>query len=134
MSDMAEVGPAPDLRGELRTKLHHMRAELVEMLIRKGVPDGGMIALLGSVGAALEALDRAPVEAEPADRAVVSDDGYRTVLTLYRENGAAAAVELNPEHAVELARRLLEASSARLWRTAVEVRAGTMAPRSAAGA
>jgi hypothetical protein len=64
----------------------------------------------------------------------VSDDGNRTLLTLYRENGAAAVVELNPEHAVELARRLLEASSARLWRTAAEVRAGTMAPRPPAGA
>jgi hypothetical protein len=125
-----EEGPAPDLRA----RLVHMRAELVEMLIRKGVPDGGMIALLGSVGAALEALDRAPVEAEPADRAVVSDDGYRTVLMLYRENGAAAAVELDPEHAVDLAGRLLAAASARLWRTAVEVRAGTIAPRPPAGA
>jgi hypothetical protein len=85
-----------------------MRAELAEMLVRKGVPDGGMIALLGSVGAALEAIDRTPVEAEPAARAVVSDDGNRTVLTLYREDGAATAVELNPEYAVELARRLLE--------------------------
>jgi hypothetical protein len=84
MSGRAEEGPAPDLRAALRARLVIMRGELVEMLVRKGV-DGGMIALLGSVGAALEALDRAPVEAEPADRAVVSDDGNRTVLTLYRE-------------------------------------------------
>jgi hypothetical protein len=115
----------PDLRAALRARLLYMRAELVEMLVRKGVPDGGMIALLGSVGAALDALDRAPVDAEPAARAVVSEDGNRTVLMLYREDGAAAAVELDPEHAVELARRLLDASSARLRRTAVEVGAGT---------
>jgi hypothetical protein len=75
-----------------------------------------------------------PERVRPAARAVVSDDGVRTLLTLYREDGAATAVELNPEHAVELARRLLEASSARFWRTAVEVRAGTMAPRPPAGA
>jgi hypothetical protein len=132
---MVEKAPAPDLRAELRTKLVHMRAELIEMLVRKGVPDGGMLALLGSVGAALESIDRMPpVDAEPAARAVVSDDGIRTLLTLYREDGAAAAVELNPEHAVELARRLLEASSARLWRTTVATRAGAMAPAASAGA
>jgi hypothetical protein len=133
MSERAEGGPAPDLRAELRGRLVYMRAELVEMLVRKGV-DGGMVALLGSGGAALEAIDRMPVDADPAARAVVSDDGVRTVLTLYREDGAAAAVELEPEHAVELARRLLEASSARFWRPAVEVGAGTMAPPAPAGA
>jgi hypothetical protein len=63
-----------------------MRTELIDRLARNGV-DGGMIALLGSVGAALEAVDCTPVEAEPADRAVVSDDGNRTLLTLYREDG-----------------------------------------------
>jgi hypothetical protein len=54
----------PDLRAALRARLVYMRAELVEMLVRKGV-DGGMIALLGSVGGALEALDAIPGKTEP---------------------------------------------------------------------
>jgi hypothetical protein len=53
-----EQTSAPDLRAALRAKLVYMRAELVEMLVRKGV-DGSMVALLGK-GLA-PARDRAPL-------------------------------------------------------------------------
>ena len=48
MSDGASLG-------HLRTQLVHMRNELVERLARR--MDGSQLALLGSVGSALEAVD-----------------------------------------------------------------------------
>jgi hypothetical protein len=76
--------------------------------------DGGVMALLGSVNAALAAVDSAPVEAVAAARAVVADDGEAIRLTFYAADGGACGLELDPAHAVRLAGRLLEAASARL--------------------
>jgi hypothetical protein len=64
--------------------------------------------LLGSVEAALAAIDTAPKEVETAARAVVSDHGEVIRLTFYSENGAGHGLELEPTHAVKLARELLE--------------------------
>jgi hypothetical protein len=73
-----------------------------------------LVAMQADVGAAIEAVDRVPIEAERSGRAVVADDGERILLTFYSEAGVVAAVELGPVRAVALAGRLLEAASARL--------------------
>jgi hypothetical protein len=51
-----------NLQAALRERLLFMRSDLIERLARKGI-DAGMLSLLGSVGAAIAALD-----ATPADR------------------------------------------------------------------
>ena len=51
----------PDLHSALRERLVFMRTDLVERLTKEGI-DGGMLALLGSVGAAIAALDAIPTE------------------------------------------------------------------------
>jgi hypothetical protein len=48
---------------ELSERLIAMRAELIAQLARDGI-DSGMMALLASVDAAIEAVDRVPIEAE----------------------------------------------------------------------
>jgi hypothetical protein len=98
-----------DRRDVLRARLVEIRAELIETLTRDGI-DGGVLALFGNVGGALDALDRMPVEAEPALRAVVSDDGAGIRLTLHSEDGAAAAATLTPIRAIGFATRLLDAA------------------------
>jgi hypothetical protein len=50
-----------NLQAALRERLVFMRGDLIERLARKGI-DGGMLSLLGSVGAAIAALDAIPVE------------------------------------------------------------------------
>ena len=100
---------------ELRARLIAMRETLVEGLAAEPALDGGMLALLGNVGAALDALDRTPPEgAEPARWAVVKDDGREIRIVLYREGGEAAAVVLDPRGAVHLAVDLLKAASRHL--------------------
>jgi hypothetical protein len=89
-----------------------MRTELIEHLARNGI-DGGMLTLLSNVGGAIAAVDRVPIDTEPATRAVVSD-GEVIRLTLYGEDGAVAACYLPPARALALVARLLEAASARL--------------------
>jgi hypothetical protein len=55
------------------------------------------------------------VEAEPATRAVVSDDGREIRLTLYGEAGVpAVAVVLDPARAIALAGELITAARPRL--------------------
>jgi hypothetical protein len=76
--------------------------------------DGGVMALLGTVNAALAAVDAVPVDVALAARAVVSDDGKVIRLMFYAEDGAACGLELDPAHAVSLAGRLIEAALARL--------------------
>ncbi len=48
-----------DLCAALRERLVFMRGELIERLVRGGI-DAGMLSLLGSVGAALAAIDAVP--------------------------------------------------------------------------
>jgi hypothetical protein len=102
-----------DRRETLRQRPINMRAELIETLARDGI-DGGMLAFLGNVGAALDEFDRMPVEAKLAVRAVVSDDGTRIRLTLYSEAGDEAGVTLTPSRAVMLADRLIGVAVPRL--------------------
>jgi hypothetical protein len=71
-----------------------------------------------AIDAVLAVLDEEPTEWEPADRAVVSDDGQAIRAALYREDGKAASVELSPAAAVALAGKLLVAALPRpSWRT-----------------
>ena len=59
---------------DLRRRLLGMRAELVDRL-GQGI-DGGTLALLGSVDAAIRAVEAAAVlDADPADHVALSDDG-----------------------------------------------------------
>jgi hypothetical protein len=104
----------PEVGSDLRSRLCEMRAELVGKLEQR--IDGGMLALLGTVHGAISAVDAVPEEVDPADRAVVSDDGETIFLTFYAADGAACGLELAPAHAVALAGRLIEAASARLAR------------------
>jgi hypothetical protein len=58
-------------RADLRKQLSALRTALVERLVQR--IDGGDIALLGSVGAAIATLDAMPIEAEAgagAERAI----------------------------------------------------------------
>jgi hypothetical protein len=48
-------------RDALRERLVFMRGDLIGRLARKGI-DAGMLSLLGSVGAAIAALDATPTE------------------------------------------------------------------------
>jgi len=95
-----------------RAQLCNRRAELVGALAQR-VDDGDLL-LLGSVEAALAAIDTAPEDVETAARAVVSDHGEVIRLTFYSENGAGRGLELEPAHAVKLAGELLEAAASRL--------------------
>ncbi len=54
--DRVENGSEVDLHGILRERLVFMRGDLIERLAKGGI-DGGMLALLGSVGAAIAAID-----------------------------------------------------------------------------
>jgi hypothetical protein len=106
-----------DRRDALRARLVYIQAELVEMLARNEI-DGGMLALLGGVGAAVAAVDRMPdPKAAPATRAAVADDGQAIMLTLYDNTGHVAAAELDPLRTVALVGRLLEAALLRLRQT-----------------
>jgi hypothetical protein len=51
----------PHAISALRERLVFMRTDLVKRLTKEGI-DGGMLALLGSVGAAIAALDAIPTE------------------------------------------------------------------------
>jgi len=92
-----------------RERLLRMRDEELARMMRRG-----QLPRIAAFEAALAALDEAPTEWEPASRAVVSDDGQAIRLTLYREDGKAASVELSPAAAVALAGRLIEAALPRL--------------------
>jgi hypothetical protein len=61
---MAEKGSEPDLHGALRERLVFMRGDLIERLAKGGI-DGGMLALLGSVGSAIAAIDAVHQGAPP---------------------------------------------------------------------
>jgi hypothetical protein len=104
----------PEGSANPRSRLCGMRAELVERLARR--IEGGDLALVGTVHAALAAVDSTPIEAVAAARAVVADDGRTIRLTFYAEDGAACGLELDPAYAVALAGRLIDAASVRMLR------------------
>ena len=113
-SDLARE--EPDNRAGLRARLLAMRAELVERLACDKI-EGGTLALLAGINAAIEAYEAAAEE--PADvvatgRAVLSDDGAAITLTLYTQANPVAAVALAPHRAVALAGELIAAALPRL--------------------
>jgi hypothetical protein len=59
-------------------------------------------------------LDNTKVEAAPACRAEVSDDGSKIRLTLHSDADAVASVELDPTRVFALAGRLIDAALPRL--------------------
>jgi hypothetical protein len=68
-------------------------------MTRRGAVEPGHLPLIAGIAAALDALDRLPIEASPstgAARAVVGDDGRAIRLTLYAEAGVVASVALDP--------------------------------------
>ena len=77
----------------------------------------GGVNMIAGITAALGALSCMPIGAEPAARAVVSDDSKAIRLRLYGEGGSVAAVELDLVRAVALAGPMLKAAAPRLRRT-----------------
>jgi hypothetical protein len=104
----------PDAISRLREKLVEMRADALDRMIRRGSVEPGHLPLIAGIKAVIDTLDSMPVAAEPATRAVVSDDSEPIRLTLYSEAGALAAAELTPAYAIALAGRLLDAAGMRL--------------------
>jgi hypothetical protein len=93
-----------------------LRTELAAAIMAGDRIEPGFLAMLAYADAAIGVLDSLPVDdAEPAARAVVADDGQMIRLTLYRQNGeAAATIELQPLRALALAGDLLDAARRRL--------------------
>ena len=87
----------------LRDRLLALRDDVLRQLAKADHLDSGLLALLGNVGAALAALDAAPEDVEPAERAVVVDDGNSIALVVYRGAAAVASVTLSPQRAVGIA-------------------------------
>lgn len=94
---------------ELRERLIAMRASLVEGMAASPTLDSGMLALLGNVGAALDALDLVGAAGPSSDRAVVADDGETIALGIYRGPETVAVVPLDASRALILAAKLLDA-------------------------
>lgn len=95
-----------------------MRRVLVRNLAARF--DGGNLALLGTVQAAIGAVDRAALEGgvdQFAEIAVHDGPGRRVVLVL-RAGGAETHVPLSPADAVALAGELITAALPRLGQTA----------------
>jgi hypothetical protein len=85
-------------------------------LVADGI-EGGTLALLAGINAAIEACDLVPEESAnqlPATRAVISDGSAAIRLTLYAEAGAVAAVALDPSRAIGLAGKLIAAALPKL--------------------
>jgi hypothetical protein len=97
---------------ETRQRLIELRAGLLADMDRQ--IDAGQLALLAGISGALAAIDSEDLPAEPAARAVVSDDGTEIRLTLYTNAHAAAAIDLDPVRAVRLAGKLIAAALLRL--------------------
>jgi hypothetical protein len=108
---------SPSAIDATRRQLAAARDETARRLVKLGALDGGLIALLGSFGAALDALDHLPVRGDHAERAIVSDDGLTIRLTLYHTGGVlVAGVDLDPLRAIGLAGELIEAAHRKLGR------------------
>lgn len=108
------TAPAPSV-ASLWRQLIALRNRAIVSLARGDALDPGMVSLIGSVAAALGAIDQIPVAADRMERAVVADDGTAIRLRLFRADGTAAEVELDAAHAIGLAGRLAEAAQ---WRIA----------------
>jgi hypothetical protein len=97
----------------LRERLVEMRSGLLAGMDRQ--IEAGSLTLLAGINAALAALDvEAVVTGECAGRAVVSDTGSEIRLALYRDDGEAVAVVLDPVRALHLAERLIAAALPKL--------------------
>jgi hypothetical protein len=109
---------AMSARADTRRHLVDMRERLIGNLDAR--IEGGDLALLAAVNGALSAIDAegdhpAPIDAEPAARAIVVDiPGEPVGLTLYSQEGRVAAVDLAPGRAIALAGELIRAALPRL--------------------
>ena len=103
---------APE-RAALLAALRGRRDDLLEALGRDGL-DHGFLRLLADTAAAIAVIGEHPVDAPPAERAVVADDGDEIRLCLYREAEPLSAVVLDPLAAIGLAERLIDAAQHRL--------------------
>ncbi len=90
----------------LRTRLEHMRDELLGRLSIK--VDGGDLALLGNIGAALAQVDALLPDGA---RVIVSADGRGIRRTTFVSRLAVASAEISAQRALGLASELLAASS-----------------------
>lgn len=105
-------------RAALRDRLVEIREHLLDQLDAR--IEGGHFTLLAGVTAAIAAIDAGdaetacPAAAEPMTRAIVTDIPGHIILTLYAEDGHAAAVELEAVQALVLAEQLVAASLRRL--------------------
>jgi hypothetical protein len=98
----------------LRPRLVALRDDVLHRLGEGEALDGGLLRLLAGVNAGLDALDSVLVEAVPAERAVVVDDGREVRLVSYAGANAVASFVLNPRSVVGLAGELIAAASRRL--------------------
>jgi hypothetical protein len=103
-----------DRRDELWDRLIQMRGDALDRMIRRGAVEPGHLPLIAGINVALEELDSMPIEAHPAERAVVSDNGRAIRPTLYSKAGTIATVEFSPARSVVLAGRLLDAAGTKL--------------------
>jgi hypothetical protein len=101
------TGPNP--LDAAKERLVEMRDEEIARMFRRG-----QLPQIAAINAVLAVLDEAPIEAKPASRAVVSDDGRETRLTLYAEEGAVASVVIDPIRGVTLAGELISAALPKL--------------------
>jgi hypothetical protein len=103
-------------RAATRQQLAEMRSRLIGNLGKQ--IEGGDLALLTSVQGAIAAIDAepdCPADAERMARAIVTDiPGEQIRVSLYAEDGRAAAVELNPLRALCVAGELIAAAHRRL--------------------
>jgi hypothetical protein len=86
-----------------------MRNDEFVRLLRRG-----QLPQIAAIDVAIAALDEVPADAEPASRAVVSDDGKVIRLILYAETGIVAFVEVDPIRAIAVAAELIGAALPRL--------------------
>ena len=92
-----------------KERLIKMREKDIARMFRSG-----QLPQIAAINAVLAVLDEVPIDAKPAGRAVVSDDGKTIRLALYAETGAVAAVELDPTRAIALAGKLIDAALPKL--------------------
>ena len=117
MDSPIQAGEAAlDPRAEMRARMVDLQQNLVTEMVASGF-SSGVGALLAGINAPLDALDKAPVEAEAGERAIVADDNRTIMLTIYREEEALAAIALDPARAVGLSGKLAAAAHRRLSRT-----------------
>jgi len=98
---------------DTRQRLLALRVDLLARLAESECIEPAWLNAIAGINAGLAAIDGEAVAAEPATRAVVSDDG-QIRLTFYRDDGEAGAVVLTAAGAVHLAGRLLQAASPKL--------------------